>query len=123
MATVRDQLATALKPLLPKAWRIIPYTTNLDTVDGVTLMMRQTRIEKAPNSQGNHQVTLVLTVIDPHTDPQRAEDALDEEVGQLLYAFLPIEWLNWTVAERVVFGELNHAYDITLTLYTKAKEV
>ena len=120
MATIRAQLATQLKPLLPRAWKIVDHQTNLDVLDNPVVMLKQQSIRRAPAApQGAHIVSFTVTVVAPQTDLQRAEDALDEKVDTLIHALDANQSLNWTDAEKVLFQDSYLAYDITLEVISR----
>ena len=118
--TARKQLEVQLRKLIPKAWRLIAYQDSLDAISNVTVMLKQESITKAPFApQGAHLVTYTVTLIDPATDPKKAELALDENVNDLLYKLDTVEWIMWSRAEKVQFAEFNMAYDISLEVITR----
>lgn len=111
--SARTEIAAALKPLLPKSWKIVPYGDSLDVVSNVTVMVKLTRIEKVPTAPlGAYLSHFTITVIDPSTDPAKSEDRLDDEVHALLAALDGINNTLWTQAEKVLFSETNLAWDI-----------
>lgn len=117
--TLRAQLAAHLRPLLPKAWKIIPYQDSLDTLSTVVVMLSQKTIEHSPAlPNGAHLVTFTVTVIDPSQDPKVSEDRLDDEVHALLYALDQLPALAWDRAEKVQFSDTHTAWDISLTVTT-----
>ena len=118
--TARKQLEVQLRKLIPKAWRLIAYQDSLDAISNVTVMLKQESITKAPAApQGAHIVTYTVTLIDPATDPKKAELALDENVNDLLYKLDTVEWLTWSRAEKVLFADFNMAYDISVEVITR----
>ncbi|TFC94572.1 hypothetical protein E3T28_14820 [Cryobacterium sinapicolor] len=121
--TARQQLEAELRKLVPKTWKIVAYQDGLDTLDKVTLMLKQSAIEKAPAApQGAHIVSYVLTLIDPALDAQKAEIALDASVDDLLFKLDGIQWLTWSRAEKVQFSDTNMAYDVTVEVITRKAE-
>ena len=119
--TTREQLVAALTPLLPEAWRVVPYSRSLDTLDRVTVMVHASRIEHAPQAPlSQHVTTLAVSVFDPQSDPERAQGALDDEVGALLFALDELPWVSWSSAEASQLpdgGPLG--WDVTLETITK----
>ncbi|SEM73404.1 hypothetical protein [Cryobacterium luteum] len=117
-AAPRHVLAELLKPLLPLAWRIVPYQVTLDSPATVVVMLKQTRIERtAAAPQGAHDIGFTVTISSPHDDFEKAEDALDDQVNTLIHALDGLG-IAWTTAEKVLDGT-RLAYDITLTLISK----
>ncbi|MFC5930206.1 hypothetical protein D6T64_05640 [Cryobacterium melibiosiphilum] len=118
--TAREQLVTALTAVIPRTWKLVPYQDNLDTLDRVTLVLKQSTISKAPAApQGAHIVSYLLTLVTPETDAQKAELALDALVDELLFMLDGITWLTWDTATKVQFSDSNMAYDITVEALTR----
>lgn len=117
--SVRSELAAALKPLLPATIKIIDVPRSIDGMESkrpVVLLYRETR-EKAPNAIGDYFDTFALYVVTPGVDVRRSEDALDDTLDQVIDALDQITWLQWTTAERSLFGDNQApAYKITLTI-------
>lgn len=117
--SVRSELAAALKPLLPASIKIIDVPRSIDGIEAkrpVIMLYRESRA-KAPNAIGDYFDTFALYVITPGVDTRRSEDALDNTLDQVVDALDQIKWLNWSIAERSVFGDNQApAYKITLTI-------
>lgn len=104
--SVREWLDENLKPLLPEGWRWVPYQRNVDTLDAVTVIWKQSRIvplDEAP--LGAVRVEGTLTVCTPHQDIARAEEALDDAVTDLCSALDGLDGIAWTSAQKVALGE------------------
>lgn len=119
MPSTRQQLAELLKPLLPSAVKIIDVPRSVDGIESkkpVIILYRETR-GKAPNSVGDYMDTFTLWVVSPFVDVRRAEDGLDDLLDEVLLALDTITWLNWSTAERSMFGDQQApAYKITLSV-------
>lgn len=119
--TVRSELAAALKPLLPPRTKIIDTPRSIDGLEAnkpVVMLYRET-LTKAPNAIGDYFSTFALWIISPGVDPVRAENALDNLLDQVVVALDQVSWLNWTGAERSVFGDNQApAYKVNLTVVT-----
>lgn len=117
--SVRSELAAALKPLLPASVKIIDVPRSIDGMEAkrpVVLLFRESR-SKAPNAMGDYFDTFALYVITPGVDTRRSEDALDDTLDAVIDALDQVKWLQWTTAERSVFGDNQApAYKITLTI-------
>lgn len=117
--SVRSELAAALKPLLPATVKIIDVPRSIDGMEAkrpVVLLFRESRA-KAPNAMGDYFDTFALYVITPGVDTRRSEDALDDTLDAVIDALDQVKWLQWTTAERSVFGDNQApAYKITLTI-------
>lgn len=113
--STRTDLATQLKPLLPRTWKIVPEQRNIDVLTKPLVMLKQLRIEPGKDlPQDHHWVTFVLTIVSPHQDPALAEDQLDDSVAELLFAVDALPHLSWLSAEKVSFQDSYIAYDVTL---------
>lgn len=118
--SARKELANTLKPLLPKAWRLVPYADNLDTLDRVVVMIKQTQIERLPAAPiGTYRTSFVVTVIAPQSDSEKAEDELDDGVHEVLSALDSINNSLWSSAEKVLFSDSNLAWDIAMQVVTR----
>jgi hypothetical protein len=118
--SVRSQLEEALRAVIPTAWKLIPYQDNVDTLDAPLVMFKQSTITKAPEApRGAYLFNYVITLVNDQTDPQKAENALDDDVETLfaildgLRAMVPME------ATKVLFQDTYMAYDITLKILTR----
>ena len=118
--TSRQQLVNALKPLLPKAWVLVPYSRGLDALSKPTVMVHMSRIEKYPAAPlTKHLCTFTVSVFDPQQDPTRSQGALDDEVNDLIFAIdqLP-PFINWSSAEPVQANNGALGWDVNLELIT-----
>lgn len=117
--SVRSDLADALRPLLPATYKIVDVPRSLDGLEAkrpVVLLYRESRA-KAPNAIGDYFDTFTLYVVSPIIDTRRAEDALDDALDAVVDALDQIKWLNWSTAERSLFGDaMAPAYKVTLTI-------
>lgn len=119
--SVRSDLANALKPLLPARTKIIDTPRSIDGLEAKTpvVMVYRESLGKAPNAIGDYFNTFALWIISPGVDPVRAENALDDLLDEVVVALDQISWLNWTTAERSVFGDAQApAYKVNLTVVT-----
>lgn len=117
--SVRSELAAALKPLLPATVKIIDVPRSIDGMEAkrpVVMLFRESRA-KAPNAIGDYFDTFALYVVTPGVDTRRSEDALDDTLDAVIDALDGVKWVQWTTAERSVFGDNQApAYKITLTI-------
>lgn len=117
--SVRSELAAALKPLLPNTVKIIDVPRSIDGMEAkrpVVMLFRESRA-KAPNAIGDYFDTFALYVVTPGVDTRRSEDALDDTLDAVIDALDGVKWVQWTTAERSVFGDNQApAYKITLTI-------
>lgn len=115
---VRNYIVAALTPLLPKRWKIKGFNSLPDDIavpHVILVFQRYTRSTIAPRAWRNAE--FVLTIVTPKTDPGVADDALDDEVIDLLNAIdqLAETNLTWTTAERGEAGS-RPGFDISLTI-------
>jgi hypothetical protein len=122
---VRKLITDTLKPLLPRTWRVLDRQPNLDTLSKPTVTIRIERIERAKEApKVGRWYHGVLRITSPVQDIDRVDDALDDNIIDLLNAIddLPATdtapQLVWTTAERgVVEGSTNFAFDISFAMF------
>lgn len=115
MITPRKQVATLLRPIIPRAWKLVTSDRAVDLTKTMTVQIKQRRIIRTPQApNGAHDIEFVLTVTSPHMDLDKAEDQLDTAVNVLIHA-IDEAGIKWTNADKVA-NEDRLAYDITLTL-------
>lgn len=121
--TVREWLEDALKPVLPSGWRIIPNQRIPETIDRITVVIKHIRIAPlAEAPKGHLSNDVIITVADPHTDQARAEDALDDEVLELVNALQTIAGITWTGADKVLVNTTdNLGWDIACSIISRKK--
>ncbi len=119
-STLRGQFSDAIKPLLPDGWRYIPNQNTPSTISVVTVVYKLLEIEKLAEAPiGNLRNTIVLTVLSPHEDDVKAEDALDNDVLAVLTALDGHPWIGWTSCRKVRDQKTDRlAWDISLTAIT-----
>ncbi|MET0725928.1 MAG: hypothetical protein ABWY36_06225 [Leifsonia sp.] len=123
---VRDELEKALKPLLPKSWKIIPVQRNVDSLSSTIVMFKQQSIARLPEApQGARIVEFTMTIAVPSQDTDRGERLMDDQLVDLLNAIDAIDTieLRWTGAQKVTLFDQYPAYDVTLQVaFTHTKE-
>lgn len=116
-----------LKPLLPRAWSLVPYTRVPDAINRTTVIVGLRSIERLPEApMASHVTEYVVTIASPAADPAQADEDLDDDIADLLHALdmlrddsgRPI--LRWTRAERAVLSDTYLAFDITVNVITTA---
>jgi len=118
--SVRAYVEAQIKPLLPAEWKFIPNQTMPETISQTVVIVKHSRIEKLPAAPIGHlQNTVTLTIVDPHADEVKAENALDDSVLELLTAIDGHERINWSLAEKVAVKDPYIGWDITLTVITE----
>ncbi|WP_295012497.1 hypothetical protein [uncultured Microbacterium sp.] len=110
---VRQQLAADLQAAFPKL-RVIATERKLAEVKTPTLLIRARSIDLTAGAPLSHRdVGLLLTLISPHLDLDRAADQLDVLAPQLL------DWLDPKYlheAAQLVGYDARLAYDIPTTI-------
>lgn len=117
MASLRSQLADALKPALPPRVKIIDVPRGIDGMETgrPVVMLYRSSVSKAPNAIGTFFNEFSLWIVSPNVDPKRSEDQLDEILDDVLTALTGISWCNWTTATRSTFGDQQApAYEIAI---------
>lgn len=113
--SARTQLAAALKTALPKYAHF--DTENVpDTLSKPTIVVRFRNYVPAPNAQGNLFAEFIVTVASPHTDPQKAEDDLDDRLAAVLAVLQAYPALTWSRAAKAQLKSAYLAFDITISL-------
>ena len=116
----RQWLLNTIKPLVPTEWRVLPNQVDPKTIDRVTVLFKfvgLTRLPEAPTGWLLNE--LVITVLDPHSDHVLAEDALDDDVLQLVTALDSIPQMAWTKAAKVLAFDTYLGWDITAQILTQ----
>lgn len=119
MATIRKELTTALRPLIPRAWKIVPAQRNTDTINAVTVVLKQTTVTPHPAQQVYYLTRMIVTLIDPHTDIAAAEDALDANLERLITSLHQIPIVRFNSATKVNYNDTNLAYDVEIEIDTE----
>ncbi len=113
----RTELAEALTPLLPSGWVIVPTVRGIDRMTVPHLIINASRI--APGStSGALLTTFGITIVEPKTDVDAAESALDDEVAEFLTALLALTWCHWESASKQVYEERHLAWTFDLETIT-----
>lgn len=118
--TLRAWFTDQVRPNLPAGWRYIPNQNTPSTISVVTVVYKLLELEPLPEApMGSIRNTIVLTVLSPHEDDVKAEDALDNDVIDLLTALDGHPTISWTRAHKVRDAKTDRlAWDIDLTVIT-----
>lgn len=128
MSALRDELVASLKDALTTAgvdWRVVASRKPPTRLDRFTLLVRQNAVSKGP-TKGLWVTTFETVLLSPEKDPDRVDDALEENLETYLEALdaLPAQGLTWTEAERGTFATSEttewHGYSVPLN-YTNRK--
>lgn len=119
-ASVRAQVAEMLAPFLPAEWTVKPHTVKqVTTLARPTLFIEHTTITPLLEAPAEHvQSTVAVTVVSHLTDYQKAEDALDVPVLELLTNLDTHPRLGFERAEKIAVADTYLAWAITLTVTT-----
>lgn len=119
---IRTTLATALAAALP-GYRVIGYSTSLDAVTRPTIMLWTSLIERFDAfGHDRLKVTVETWVVVGSEDPEKANDAADEALVDVLGVVQSIPLIEWTSAERGVLFDSFHGYRITATAVAQIGE-
>lgn len=118
MASLRNQIKTALVELLPSNWDVYDYETDPTVGNRTALVIRSRTITQTPAAPGSsYTVSLVLSLIEPKTDPAIREDVLEAKLHTLTAALEDLPGLVWSEANKVLTPDEQHlAYDISITV-------
>ena len=113
--SARTQLREALAAALP-AYRVTGSKGVLDGVTRPTVGVWQQSFTRRTDWGKDHvQVGLEVWVVVPTEDPDKADDALDEGLDDVLAALAPLGWADWSECQRGVLNDTTHGYNITVT--------
>lgn len=117
---LRAWFSSQVRPLLPASWRYIPNQDTPQTITVVTVVYKLLELEKLPEAPVGHlRPSITLTVLSPHEDDVKAENALDNDVITTLTALDAHPTLSWSSCRKVRDQKTDRlAWDITLTAIT-----
>ena len=55
----------------------------------------------------------------PQEDPDKADDALDDGLEDVLGALRALDWVDWVECQRGVLNDTAHGYNITVNAVAK----
>ena len=117
--SARTELKAALAAALPN-YRVCGSRGVMDGVTRPTVGVWQQSFTRRPEWGLDHvQVDLEVWVVVPSEDPDKADDALDEGLDDLLAALKPIGWVDWVNCQRGILNEVTHGYNVTVTAVAK----
>ena len=108
---LRDALAEALPTYRVMGSAILPSAVARPTI-GVWQQSMTRREEFGLNRVA---VGFELWVLVGPEDPEKADDALDTALEEVLGALQPLGWVQWTEAQRGVLADNFHGYNIQVT--------
>ena len=99
---LRSWFSAEIKPLLPAGWRYIPNQNTPATITVPTLVYKLLELEPLPAApMGAYRARIVLTLISPHEDDVKAENALDNDVLALFAALDSHSTIGWETARKI----------------------
>lgn len=114
---LREHVVGTLKPLLPARWNLKAANDLTDDIDRPTVVLVFQKWERSTIAPATQRVaTFVLTILEPKTNPGPADDALDDDLAELLTAIETAGQelgMTWTTAERGV-SHSKPGFDITI---------
>jgi len=115
---IREHIIAGLKPLLPKKWALQPFSGVPDNIAVPTVILSlQSYSRAAIAPRAARTASFVLTVLEPKIAPGPADDALDDDLLDLLNAIDLLgenAAITWSTAERgTASGQ--PGFDITTT--------
>lgn len=115
MSHLAADLRDVLRAALPNTWRVGGFPTpgrpDRPTVHAWTTELAH--LEAAPH--GHYVVTFSVAIYTPHQDPEKADDALDGQLQQVLDALWSIDDVVLDRAERTVTTDQTvHAWVLTV---------
>lgn len=122
-SSVRDWLVAELTPLLPAKWKISANQVGVETISNVSVIIKHLGITKLPEAPAHHLANdVTITIIDPHTDQVRAENALDELVLELVTALDSLPGITFVRAKKVFASEAYLGWDIETTIFSRKEK-
>lgn len=122
-SSVREQVAALIKPLITgNRWSIQPHTVKQlgTSLTRTTVFIEHTGIDPQPIAPvGMVDNTCIVTILSALADWQKAEDALDAKVMDLIAALDASTILTWSNARKVEVAETYLGWAITLTVITQ----
>lgn len=124
--SIRKGLAAAIKahPDCPKKWDVKAYSGEIGNIQAPVVIVRQTGVQRNPGAPRLYRDTdFDIALIEPGLDPERTEDALDNDIETLLDILEALDFDGLVLKEsaRVMFDGAYHGYDTKVTV-TNEKE-
>lgn len=121
-SSVRDQLRALLQPLITgNRWSVKPHTVKQleDSLTRTTVFIEHTGIDPLETAPVGHvENTCVVTILSSLLDWQKAEDALDAKVMDLVATLDGHDQIGWQSARKLQIKEYL-GWSITVTLTTE----
>lgn len=124
--SIRKDLAAAIKahPDCPKKWSVRAFSGPLGNPQSPIVIVRQKSVQRTPQAPRLYRDTdFDIALIEPGLDPERIEDALDNDLELLLDIIEDLDYPGLVLKEstRAIFDAEFHGYDTVVTV-TNEKE-
>lgn len=117
--SARTDLVAALRVAMP-TYRITDTKGVQDGIKRPTVGVWMQSLTRRPEWQKGHaQLNFELWVLVPQEDSDRADDALDDALADVLEALNGLDWLDWSTCTRGVLFESIHGYNVTVSAVAK----
>lgn len=117
LATLRNDVKTRLTPILPADWKYEPTLEGTIKARVPVLYIEfvaiETSVANANLPRGSVAARFNLIITDPKTDTEKAEDAVDGHIVDIIRALDPMDDLYWEGARkaRLADGPLAWTFD------------
>jgi hypothetical protein len=113
----RNRLAAELTRVLPKnKFLIFTDGQNRDDIGKPTILIQRDSIQPLPEAPRAFRANNFKVIVVSHLiTGDKAEDTLDNLVDEVLDAIVEIPAAFFTLAQHVIYGDTNPAYEITVT--------
>lgn len=111
----RSQLATALEAKLPKM-DVVGTERTPEKLQKLTVIVRHRDYAPAGNAQGTLLAGFVIQILSHHANIEKAEDALDTGLPDLLEALRTIPNVTWSRAVKVLENDTWLGFNVEASL-------
>lgn len=124
--SIRKDLAAAIRnhDELPPKWDVRDFSGPLGNIQAPVVIVRQMGVQRTPGAPRLYRDTdFDIALIEPGLDPERIEDALDNDLELLLDIIEDLDYPGLVLKEstRAIFDAEFHGYDTVVTV-TNEKE-
>lgn len=118
---VRKLLEAALQTGLGDGVRVVPDPRGVAELGAPMLQLVRTSSKPAPQApHGSLQSDFDLWLVLPYQDAEAGEDALDDQLDELLVLLESLDWVLWESATRSNYGDAGWiAYKIPVSTIHK----
>ncbi len=118
-AGARAVLVEGIRPLLPRRWKLHPYSGAPDAINQATVWVSLRSIEKMPEAPQSRwlNTTFTVTIASSKASITEADEDLDDLVLDLFAAIDALPMVKRAGAERVAVNDTYLGFDITVEVY------